>query len=59
MNGTMDFVEGLPKSDGKEVIFVVVDKLSNYTHFMSLGHPYTTIEVAQFFIDNFYKINGK
>ncbi|XP_056688530.1 uncharacterized protein [Spinacia oleracea] len=34
---SMDFITGLPKSGGKEVIFVVVDILSKYSHFMSLS----------------------
>jgi hypothetical protein len=30
---SMDFITGLPKSGNKSVIMVVVDRLSNYSHF--------------------------
>lgn len=43
---TMYFIEGLPNSWGKEVIFFVVDILSKTAHFMALCHPYTIKEVA-------------
>lgn len=55
---SMDFVEGLPKSEGKDVIMVVVDRFSKYAHFMSLSHPYTTLIVAKVFMDNVYKLHG-
>jgi hypothetical protein len=54
---SMDFI-GLPKSYEKEVIFVVVDKLSKYRHFMVLSHPCTTMIVATSFMENFYKLHG-
>lgn len=54
----MDFIEGLPKSAGKDVIMVVVDRLSKYEHFIALQHPYTTTTIAQSYIDNVYKLYG-
>ena len=46
MDVSMDVIEGLVKSFGKEVIFVVVDRFSKYTHFPALGHPFFAMEVA-------------
>lgn len=43
---SMDFIEGLPQSHVKQVIFVVVNKLSKYAHFMAVSHPYTALDVA-------------
>nr|GEX82830.1 protein kinase-like domain, phloem protein 2-like protein [Tanacetum cinerariifolium] len=54
----MDFIGGLPKVKGKDIIFVVVHRLTKYSHFMVLGHPYSAKEVAQVFIDNVYKLHG-
>jgi len=54
----MDFIEGLPISYGKQVIFVVVDRLSKAAHFMALSHPYSAKEVAQSFLDNVFKLHG-
>ncbi|XP_071728925.1 uncharacterized protein [Rutidosis leptorrhynchoides] len=48
----------LPPSQGKCVIFVVVDSLSKYANFMSLAHPFTASTVAQCFFDNIYKLHG-
>lgn len=47
---SMNFIEGLPKSKGYEVIFVVVDRFSKYGHFLPLKHPYTAKTAADLFV---------
>ena len=54
----MDFIEGLPKSEGYSVILVVVDRLTKYAHFVSVKHPYTASTIAQAFLDNVVKLHG-
>jgi hypothetical protein len=55
---TMDFIEGLPKSEDKDTILVVVDKLTKYAHFISLSHPFTTKTMVQIFLDHIFKLHG-
>ena len=55
---SMDFIDGLPLSSGKSVIFVVVDRLSKAAHFVTLAHPYSAMSVAQAFMDNVFKLHG-
>ena len=55
---SINFIIGLPKSEGKEVIFLVVDRISKYAHFMALHHPFTAVEVALAYIDGVFKLHG-
>lgn len=54
----MDFVEGVPKVNGKSVILTVVDRFSKYAHFMPLAHPYTAASVARVFFDEVVRLRG-
>jgi hypothetical protein len=54
---SLDFVEGLPLSQGHSVILFVVDRLSKYSHFTSLAHLYIAAKVAQVFIANIFKLH--
>lgn len=53
----MNFIERLPLSKGKNTIFMVIDKLTKYDHFLPLSHPFTNLIVAQQYLDNVYKFH--
>lgn len=55
---SMDFIEGLPASEGYNSILVVVDRLTKYSHFIPLKHPYTAQAVAKVVLDNVVKLYG-
>lgn len=37
---SMDFIEGLPKSEGKDVIMVIVGRFTKYSHFFAMSLPF-------------------
>jgi hypothetical protein len=55
---SMDFIEGLPPSNGYTVIIVVVDRLTKYAHFAALKHPFTVATVAKVLIANVVRLHG-
>jgi hypothetical protein len=55
---SLDFIEGLPKSQSYDTILVVIDKLTKYGHFIPLKHPYTALSVAQLFLNHVYRYHG-
>ena len=55
---SMNFVEGLPKSDSYSVIVVVVDRLTKHAHFLPTKQPYTASMIAKLFLDTIVKLHG-
>ena len=54
----MDFIEALPRVNGKTVILTVVDCFSKFAHFIPLSHPYTTASVARVFFQEIVRVHG-
>ena len=54
----MDFITGLPKSKGKCFIMVIVDRLTKYTHFCALSHPFKASTDVTTFMETVQKLHG-
>jgi hypothetical protein len=54
----MDFITGLPKVQGGDCIYVVVDRLTKFAHFFAISSDYTTSQVAEFFFREVFRFHG-
>ena len=54
----MDFIEGLPLFEGKDKIFVVVDRLTKYPHFMGIKKIDFAKQIVEVFCKNINKLHG-
>jgi hypothetical protein len=55
---SMDFIRGLPRVQGRECIFVVVDRLTKIAHFFSIYMDYKAIQVTKLFFREVFQLNG-
>ena len=54
----MDFIIGLPMVQGKDCIFVVVDRLTKYVHFFAISAQYTSAQVSELFFREVFRLHG-
>lgn len=57
-NISLNFIEGLPISKDFNTIFVVVDRLTKYSHFIPLRHPFSATSVASVFARGVVRLHG-
>ncbi|WRX24310.1 Reverse transcriptase domain - like 10 [Theobroma cacao] len=56
---TIDFVLGLSRTEsGKDVIWVIVDRLTKSTHFLAIHSTYSIEKLAKLYIDEIVKLHG-
>jgi len=54
----MDFITGLPKVQGKDGIYVVIDNLSKFVHFFAIPSNYSAAQVAKLFFREIFRLHG-
>jgi hypothetical protein len=55
---SMDFITSLPKSQGYDVIFVMMDRFSKLAHMVPAVGTATTLETAKFFLNAWWRHHG-
>ena len=54
----MDFITGLPKVQGRDYLYVVVDRLTKFPHFFSISLDYSVAQVAELFFREVFRFHG-
>ena len=54
----MDFITGLPKTQGKDCIFVVVERLTKFAHFFAIATDFSAAQVAELFFREIFRLHG-
>lgn len=54
----MDFITGLPHSNGYDYVWVIIDRFSKYAHFVGLRHPFTAKSLAELFAKEIVSLHG-
>ena len=55
---SMEFVTGLPKFQGSDFIYVVVDRLTKFAHFFAIPSDYSRAQVVEVFFREVFRLHG-
>jgi hypothetical protein len=55
---SMDFIIGLPRAQGKDCIFVVVDRLTKFAHFFPIATDFSATQVVKLFFREVFRLHG-
>ena len=55
---SMDFITGLTKLQGRDCLYVVVDRLTKFSHFFAISSDYSTSQVADSFFREVFRLHG-
>ncbi|XP_059073375.1 uncharacterized protein LOC131874148 [Cryptomeria japonica] len=57
-NISMDFIMGLPKAQGRDCMYVVVDLLTKFAHFFAITSTYTAAQTIELFFIEVFRLHG-
>jgi hypothetical protein len=55
---SMDFITEFPKVQGKDCIFVVVDRLTKFAHSFAIATDFSASQVADLFFIEIFRLHG-
>ncbi|MCI47460.1 retrotransposon protein, partial [Trifolium medium] len=55
---SMDFIMHLPPTHNRSAIWVIVDRLTKFAHFIALPGSFTAATLAPIFITEVYRLHG-
>ena len=56
---SMDFITGLPKVQGQDCVYVIVDRLTKFAHLFAISSDYSASQVANLFFREVFQLHGQ
>jgi hypothetical protein len=54
----MDFITSFPRAQGKDCIFMVLDRLMKFSHFLSIATDFSVTQVTELFFKEVFRLHG-